>query len=371
MKIGILGCRGIPNNHGGFEQFAQHLSVYLTEQGHDVFVYNSHNHPYTRSTYNGVNIIKCFDPEYKVGTLGQFIYDLNCIKDSHSRNFDILLQLGYTSNSVWKTLLPKKAIVITNMDGLEWKRTKYSKSVRQFLKMAEKWAVNSSDYLISDSKGIQQYLLDKYGASSSYIPYGAEIFENPDSQKLKDYQLKAHEYSILVARIEPENNIETIIKGYIASESAKSQPLIIVGDCSSNFFGKNLLRKYQNHSNLRFLGALYDIDDLNNLRYYSRFYFHGHSVGGTNPSLLEAMASQAFIIAHENPFNKAILGNHGCYFSSRDDIKRHLDSKIVSKDHPFLGENKNKIERHFNWDYINSQYLSLFNKAMERTVESV
>ena len=133
MKLAILGTRGIPNYYGGFEQFAQYLSKEFTSKGHEVYVYNSSAHPYKEKVWNGVNIIHCKDPEDKIGTAGQFIYDLNCILDSRKREFDIILQLGYTSSSVWNWLFSKKPVIITNMDGLEWKRSKYSKLVQRFL----------------------------------------------------------------------------------------------------------------------------------------------------------------------------------------------------------------------------------------------
>ena len=119
MKIAIIGTRGIPNYYGGFEQFAQYLAKGLTQKGFEVTVYNSHTHPYQKKTWNGVNIVHCKDLEYKMGTAGQFIYDLNCILDARKKQYDVILQLGYTSNSVWGWLLPKKTIVTTNMDGLE------------------------------------------------------------------------------------------------------------------------------------------------------------------------------------------------------------------------------------------------------------
>src|SRR5688500_16446735 len=133
LKIAILGTRGIPNNYGGFEQIAGYLSKGLVEKGHSVTVYNSHKHPYKESIWNGVEIVRCFDPEFLIGTAGQFVYDLNCILHVRKRRFDIILMLGYTSSSVWKDLYPKNAVLITNMDGLEWKRPKYSKPVRKFL----------------------------------------------------------------------------------------------------------------------------------------------------------------------------------------------------------------------------------------------
>ena len=129
MKIAILGTRGIPNNYGGFEQFAEYLSVGLVDKGHNVFVYNSHNHIFKESIYKGVNIIHCFDPEYLIGTSGQFLYDLNCIINCRKSNFDIILQLGYTSSSIWNGIMPKNSSLVTNMDGIEWKRSKFSNKV--------------------------------------------------------------------------------------------------------------------------------------------------------------------------------------------------------------------------------------------------
>ena len=132
LRIAILGIRGIPNYYGGFEHIAGHLAAALVDKGHDVTVYSSSKHPYRDKEWNGVKLKHCYDPEDKLGTAGQFIYDLNCILDVGKRNMDVILQLGYTSSTVWGWLLPKKSIVTTNMDGLEWKRTKYSNKVKKF-----------------------------------------------------------------------------------------------------------------------------------------------------------------------------------------------------------------------------------------------
>ena len=213
MKIAILGTRGIPNNYGGFEQFAQYLSVELVKSKHDVFVYNSSSHPYKKDTFQGVKIIHCYDPEDKVGTVGQFVYDLNCILDSRKRNFDVILQLGYTSSSIFNFLF-KKTRVVTNMDGLEWKRSKYSKAVQYFLKYAEKLAVLYSDVLIADSIGIKNYLDSKYNIDSIYIPYGADTIQEHDEDILTEYSLKPYQYDILIARLEPENSVKEIVEGF-------------------------------------------------------------------------------------------------------------------------------------------------------------
>ena len=360
MKIAILGTRGIPNYHGGFEQFAEYFSVFLAKQGHDTFVYSSSSHPYQEKEFNGVKIIHCNDPENKIGTIGQFIYDLNCIRDSRKRKFDIILQLGYTSSSIWHWLLPKSSIIVTNMDGLEWKRSKYAKAVQRFLLYAEKLAIESSDYLVADSVGIQDYIESKYKRNSEYIAYGADLFIEPNFEILKDYEVNAFDYNMLIARLEPENNIEVILDG--VSKSAKQTPFLVIGKHDVNKFGAYLKEKFKNNNNIKFVGGIYNLEHLNNLRYYSNLYFHGHSVGGTNPSLLEAMSSNALIIANDNIFNESILNDNAFYFNSSIEISKYVDT-VIKKEHISLLENNQRsIENHFNWNLINKEYLDLMTK---------
>jgi len=364
MKVGILGTRGIPNHYGGFEQFTEFFAVYLAEKGYDIYVYSSSNHKYQESTFKGVKLIHCYDPENKVGTFGQFIYDYNCIIDSRRRNFDVILQLGYTSNTIWHRLLPKKAVIISNMDGLEWKRSKYSPPVQNFLKYAEKLAVKSSDYLISDSIGIQNYLLKEYNATSEYIAYGAELFTNPNSKVLDEYKVELGEYNMLIARFEPENNLEVILDGVAIADTKTT--FLVVGKHDVNKFGSYLKNKFKNYKHIRFMGGIYNLEHLNNLRYYSKLYFHGHSVGGTNPSLLEAMASKVLMIAHNNEFTKSILENDAFYFSSKESIKELIDN-IHKEDHSDkIESNYKKIEENFKWSLINKKYLDFLHECTRK-----
>ena len=363
MKIAILGTRGIPNNYGGFEQLAEYLSVALAERGHKVYVYNSSLHPYRKKKYNGVNIIHCNDPENNFGKFGQFIYDLNCIRDSRKRNFDIILQLGYTSSSVWYFLLPQYSKIITNMDGLEWKRSKYSTAVKRFLKQAEKWAVKSSDVLVADSTGIQSHLKNKYGKDAELISYGAFPFHDPDEKILSKYNLQKGNYYLAIARFEPENNIETIIKGYLKSNVA--DPLVLIGSTQNNY-GKYIISTYTNER-IKYFGTIYDLQHLNNLRYFSELYFHGHSVGGTNPSLLEAMASRALICAHENDFNKAVLGEDAFYFKDEDDIASCIsEQKNTDQRSRMITRNFKKIEEQYTWQNVIDAYEKLMLKILNR-----
>lgn len=361
MKIGILGTRGIPNHYGGFEQFAEYFSTFLANEGHDVYVYNSSNHPYKQQIFQGVNLIHCLDPENRIGTTGQFIYDLNCILDSRGRNFDILLQLGYTSSTIWHRLLPKQSVIITNMDGLEWKRSKYTGKQKKFLKYAERLAVKSSDFLISDSIGIQNYLLKEYKAESKHIAYGAKQFNNPQPEILKLYDVAPQSYNMLIARFEPENNLEIILEG--AAKASVKTPFLVIGNHDSNKFGTFLKRKYKDSVHIRFVGGVYNLEHLNNLRYYSNLYFHGHSVGGTNPSLLEAMASKALIVAHDNEFNSSILETDAFYFSSIDEVKGYIETNKKDQHSELIQNCYEKIAQRYSWELINKMYLDFFNEC--------
>ncbi len=364
MKIAILGTRGVPNYYGGFEQFAEFFSVYLVEQGHEVYCYNSHNHPFQEKNFKGVHIIHQNDPEHKLGTFGQFIYDFNCILDSRKRNFDIILQLGYTSNSIWFFLLPKKPIIITNMDGIEWKRSKYSKPVQQFLKFAERLAANSSDVLVSDSLGIQTFLKKRYGKESTYIAYGAHPFESPNESFLSTYNVVKNQFNMIMARFEPENNLDMVLEG-VALNKENTSPILVVGNHETKY-GAYLKNKFKSYSNIRFMGGIYNLEHLNNLRYFSNIYFHGHSVGGTNPSLLEAMASKAFVAAHNNEFNKGVLKDNAVYFSNAEEVKNILQTFEKNNNLHFIQNNFESIVKEFNWNKINGKYLQLFEESISR-----
>ncbi|MDB0007357.1 DUF1972 domain-containing protein [Flavobacteriales bacterium] len=352
MKLAIIGTRGIPNNYGGFEQFAEYLSDGLSNQGHDVFVYNSHNHPFQNKKWKKVNIIHCFDPEYKIGTVGQFIYDLNCILDSRKRDFDVVLQLGYTSSSIWNFLFKKNIKIVTNMDGLEWKRTKYSSVTKLFLKYAEKLAVKYSDILVADSIGIKNYLNEKYCVNSTFIPYGATVFKAPSIESLKQFNLEPYTYDMIIARVEPENNVKTIIDGFVDSNVTRN--LVVVGNMNTRLGME--IKSYLKDDRVIFLGFISSIDVLNNLRYYSNLYFHGHTVGGTNPSLLEAMASNSLICANDNSFNKLILEKHAFYFNSSSDITKIVNSTNKTEHVDWCKINTNKINDNYKHSSIVSQY---------------
>jgi len=361
MKIGILGTRGIPNSYGGFEQFAEHLALGLVQRGHHVFVYTSNLNPYKEKQWRGVNLIHCRNWEDKVGSAGQFIYDLNCINDARRQNFDVLLHLGYTSDSIWYSRWPRDTINIVNMDGLEWKRTKYSKPSQLFLRKAEKLAAMHANHLISDSIEIKKYLLNQYHRDSTYIPYGADRFTEGNASLLHNLNLRPSEYYLMVARLEPENNVEMVIEGVL--RSTREEFLIIIGNATTTL-GKKLGRKYLDKK-IRFVGAVYDQVLLNNMRFYSKLYFHGHSVGGTNPSLLEAMACGCRIAAHDNVFNRAILENDADYFSTPDQVAQIIDQSLDNDaTEKRRVKNIQKIQSGYNWASVIDQYEKLMSELV-------
>lgn len=248
------------------------------------------------------------------------------------------------------------------MDGLEWKRSKYSPKVQTFLKHAEKWAVLSSDELVSDSIGIQDYIRQKYAKDSTFIPYGADVFKNADEQLLQKWNLNKYGYYILVARMVPENNIDMILEGY--NQSTSDLPFMVVGKLSTPFATK-MKEKYGNNDQIRFVGGIYDQDELSCIRYFSKIYFHGHSVGGTNPSLLEAMGSSALIAAHNNIFNESILGADAFYFSNANEVTQLIKQvEEFSSREIYVRNNLKKITAQYSWEKIINQYEQLMIKSL-------
>lgn len=374
MKIAFVSTRGIPNNYGGFEQFAEYISVGLAERGHEVTVYSPHYHPYQKNEYKGVRIKHIYSPELWMGSsVGSFFYDYSCLKDALKKeDFDIIYEAGYTS------IIPayirfnvksiKRPLFTTNMDGLEYKRTKFNPLVRKFIFWEEKMAVKHSHFLIADNMGIHDYYKEKYGRESKFLAYGANIYDNYDASLLKEWNLVPNEYYLLVARIEPENNLYMAIEGYKASKEYGRRPLIIVGKTNTPY-GKQLVKQYGDDPHIRFVGGIYDFDKLNSVRHFSFAYFHGHSVGGTNPSLLEAMASDCFILAHDNQFNKAVLGENAVYYGSPQVVTMLLDTidniAMLHKEE-YIKNNLEVIRKEYSWEKLVDEHEKYFQWMMEQ-----
>lgn len=368
MKIAFISTRGIPNNYGGFEQFAEYISVGLVRRGHEVVVYSPHFHPYREPDYKGVRIKHIYSPEKWMGSsVGSFFYDFLSLRDALKKEkFDIIYEAGYTSivpAYIWFNVKRiKYPLFTTNMDGLEYKRTKFNKWVQKFVFWEERMAVKHSHYLIADNMGIRDYYKEKYGKESKFLAYGADVHEDYDVDVLKEYGLEAGGYFIVVARLEPENNLFMAIEGYLASNQYGKHPLVVVGKTNTPY-GKYLMERYGRDRNIRFVGGIYDFRKLNSIRHYYYAYFHGHSVGGTNPSLLEAMASGCFILAHDNIFNRAVLGENALYYGSTDaatEMLDGIDQAVSAHKKEYTERNLEVIRRDYSWEKLVDEHEEYF-----------
>lgn len=368
MKIAFVSTRGIPNNYGGFEQFAEYISVGMAQRGHEVVVYSPKFHPYQESTYKGVRIKHIYSPETWMGSsVGSFFYDFASLRDALKKeDFDIIYEAGYTSiipAYIWFNVKKRKRpIFTTNMDGLENKRSKFSPMVRRFLDWEEKMAVKYSHYLIADNMGIHDYYKEKYGKESKFLAYGADIHDDFKAEYLEEFGLKSEEYYILIARLEPENNIVMAIEGYLHSKENGRRPLIVVGKTNTPH-GKELVEKCGNERNVEFVGGIYDFKKLDSVRHFSKAYFHGHSVGGTNPSLLEAMAAGCFIFAHDNIFNRAVLKENAFYYPSADKVTEYLnriDTIAEGSKIQYTARNIEVIRNEYSWESLIDKHEKYF-----------
>lgn len=361
MNIAILGTRGIPNNYGGPEQNAERLSNLFCEMGHEVVVYSPDDHPYQASSYGPVAIRHVFCHEKQLKIIGTFLYDMLCMLDARSKNYDVILQLGNVPAAAFYFLKTRRTAVVTNMDGLEWKRAKWNRVLQMFAKYCEIAGARGSDGLIADNPAMQAHLKEQYGVDSRFISYGADIVKSKNTAILQQYQLTEQNYYCLIARIEPENNIEMILDGY--TQSGSPRDFIVIGKTTTPH-AAHLVRKYADRSRIRFLGGIYDYDGLSQLRGAARVYFHGHSVGGTNPSLVEAMASGAYIAAHDNPFNRSVLGDNAKYFANTSDVSQIIANYVETGREQLTTANYAVVDRDHRWENLAKKHLDYFAEVI-------
>lgn len=359
MKIAILGTRGIPNNYGGFEQCAESLSLGLVKKGHEVTVYNPDFHPFKDNNYLGVKIKHIYSPQNYLGSAASnFIFDFLCLRDAVKNSFDIILELGLITAAPSIILCnKKKSIIVTNLDGLEWKRAKWSPLVRKITRNLEKFGVSNSDFLVADNIAIQKYIKEEYNRESEFIAYGTEKVLELKRLDIEKYLKEDGDFILTIARLEPENNLELMCDAYITSTN--NLPYYIIGNHDTHY-GAFLKKKYKD-TRVYFLGAIFNKKELDTFRFYASYYLHGHSVGGTNPALIEAMAAKAFIIIHDNPFNKSVINNQTYSFQRVNDLVKLLDdSSILKSREAFVEANLNIVNEKYRWDLIVNKYERYF-----------
>jgi glycosyltransferase involved in cell wall biosynthesis len=362
VRLAILGSRGIPARYGGYETFAEQLGRRLVTRGVQVTVVCPTESPKPDAYYHGIRLAYVVQPN--IGSFTQIFWDAKCFYLAR-RDFDIVYMLGVgASFAAWIPRVCGTQVWI-NTDGLEWKRSKWSLLQRVYLWLAEALGMAFASRIIADSSAIESSLRRRYPyrKQMTTIAYGAEIpAETPNPGHIKAWALEPGGYYIMVCRLEPENNVLEIIEGFRGSKS--EAPLIVLGNTENpNRYVRSLLKA--SSPQVRFAGTTYHAEQLAALRFYARGYFHGHSVGGTNPSLLESMACGNLIIAHDNCFNREVLGGCGLFFRSAADVSAIVNAIESGQ---FNGAEAGRyaaerIRERYLWDQITDQYLELIRPS--------
>jgi glycosyltransferase involved in cell wall biosynthesis len=355
-KISIIGSVGIPAKYGGFETLAEYLIKNLYND-YDMTIYcSSKSYDKKLDTYNGAKLK--YINLYANG-MQSILYDIISIFKS-LKGSDTLLILGVSGCIIlpFVRLFSKKRIIV-NIDGLEWKREKWSKGAKWFLKYSEKLAVKYADEVVTDNKVIQGYVKSEYRKDSTLIAYGADhATKETMSKELKNkYPFLSEKYAFKVCRIEPENNIHIILETF---KEFTDLNLVIIGNWSNSEYGTNLNAKYNEVDNINLINPIYDQQILNEIRSNCYIYMHGHSAGGTNPSLVEAMYLELPIIAYGIQYNRETTKNKAFYFDDKDELVKLLEN-IDDENLQKVAVNMKVIaEENYTWEKISEQYSKLF-----------
>jgi len=361
MHVMILGCRGIPANHGGFETFAEDLAVFLTGRGHNVTVY-CHASPGKRCSEDLWNGIRRVHIPAQTNPFGTLTFDWKAILHS-SKQKGVVLNLGYNTaffNSIHRL---RGVPCVMNMDGIEWKRQKWTLPQRVWLWMNEIWGATIANHLVADHPEISKHLQRHTPARKiTTIYYGAEEAQPMDESCLQPYGIKSKEYYLVIARPEPENSILTIVSAY--SKRPRHAKLVVLGNYIPN--SNPYHRKVMDESSpgVCFLGSIYSREIVQALRFHAKGYIHGHTVGGTNPSLVEALAAGNAIISHDNRFNRWVAGKSAQYFGTTDSLARILDR--VEDDPALLLTMENGSRQRHREQFMQQDILASYEEILLR-----
>lgn len=357
MKIAIVGIQGLPNQYGGFETLSEFLVKYLGVK-HDFTVYCSGVDQKGRpEEYMGAKL-KYYDITSHGGK--GIVFDCKSLIDAVRGDYDVILILGFGPGPVMPFLSKKtKAKIILNFGGLDWKRDKWSGKARMVIKMCEKLLVKNSTIVVSDNGKIRDYVTAEYGRKSELIAYGGDQAKPlPITDKLREkYPFLNGKYAFEVARIQSDNNIEMLIKAFM---KADTMPFVLVGNWKSTDWGREIKAKYENENKLVLLDAIYDKSILDVLRSNCYLYVHGHSAGGTNPSLCEAMYLGLPVMAFSNGYNENTTHNEAMYFHNEDELAEMVKSVKQEELDAMRPKLKALAEEHYRWEGVVRKYEKLF-----------
>lgn len=358
-RVAVVGSVGIPANYGGFEFLVENLIGEYKSHDIEYTVFCSKkNYSQQRESYKGAKLK--YLPLSANGAQS-ILYDIISIIWA-SFICDIILVLGVSGCCIlpiYRLLFPRKKLVI-NIDGLEHRRDKWGIWVRRFLKFSEKMAIKYADVIITDNKGIQEYVKTEYAKSSVMIAYGGDhainnyLSELEQTSILQKWGLERGKYLISVCRIEPENNCHITLDAF----SQIDQNLVFIGNWNKSEYGLSLKTKYQG-GNIKIIDPIYDVDILFALRNNAAGYIHGHSAGGTNPSLVEAMFFNIPIYAYDVIYNRETTQNRAFYYNNVENLKELFGNCNLDYE-----ENANAMKtianNQYTWRKIVEQYESLY-----------
>lgn len=361
-RIAVIGTVGLPANYGGFETLTAHLVNHLSDR-YDFTVYCSgKRYPVQErlTTYQGARLKYL---PLNANGIQSIIYDT--ISIFHALFYaDVLLILGVAG--AWTLpfvrLFTRKKIIIS-IDGIEWKRDKWNLPARMFLFWSEGIAVKYSHIDISDNESIQDYTAMRYGSLSRIIEYGADhtLEVKPEAADKAKYPFLKSPYAFKVCRIEPENNVHVVLSAFA---QLPAFPLVLVGNWENSAYGRKLRADYAGFGNLVLLDPIYDQRTLDVLRGNALVYIHGHSAGGTNPSLVEAMFLQLPVLAFGVSYNRTTTENKALYFQDAEQLRQLVENTPVSHLKQLGMTMRSVAERRYNWGLIAHKYENLIEEAL-------
>jgi glycosyltransferase involved in cell wall biosynthesis len=365
MRIAMVGTRGVPARYGGFETCVEEVGKRLVKAGHEVVVYcRGCSEDERLSEYEGMKLVHL--PAMRKKSLETLSHTAASTLHLLGHRVDVALVFN-AANAPFVPLMRARGIpVATHVDGLEWKRSKWQGSGRRYYRLAESMAVRWSDALIADAQGIADYYTDEFRAETELIAYGAPLVDGDRPELLGEVGAQPRGYHLVVARFEPENHVEVIVEGY--RRSAARLPLVVVGSAP---YADEYTRRVHAAADdrVRFLGGVWDQALLDQLYANCATYLHGHSVGGTNPSLLRAIGAGAATIAFDVSFNREVLGTAGRYFSTADHVAAELEAAEAQPER----EQQRRaaagpIASRYDWDDVARRYERLCERLLDQGV---
>ena len=354
----ILGTRGVPATHGGFETFAEHLAPYLVAHGWRVTVYCQEDGegPAFEDTWRGVRRVRI--PVPTAGAGGTIVFDWKSTLHA-AREKGLVLTLGYNT-AIFCVIYRLRAIKnVINMDGVEWRRQKWGTLAKTWFWLNDWAGCWLGNHLVADHPEIKNHLATRVAPDKiTMIPYGADRVDIADAGLITPYGLESGGYAILIARAEPENSILEVVRAW--SRAPRGCKLLVLGKYDSTHAYQRAVQTAAS-SEVIFAGAVYDKAIVQALRFHSRFYVHGHQVGGTNPSLVEALGAGNAVLAHDNPYNRWVAGEAAVYFSGEDECAS-LITRLLADAHGIKLLQTASQARHaaeFTWPSVLAAYEKL------------